>query len=86
MSVDDAGLSCPTLQLGNKDLPSQLLGRLLADGLAVDSFQQLPSAEGSHITHGSMLSPKVICIQKLGNVGGQVLQDLPRSIAPHEFC
>lgn len=78
MSVVDAVLCCPAPLLGQKDLPPQLLGRLLADGSAVNPLQELPSAEGSHTTRGSMLSPKVICSQWLGDVGGQG----PGSLAP----
>lgn len=73
MCVRDAVLCNP---VGKKDLLPQLLGRLLADDSAVNPLQGLPSAEGSQITQGSMLYPRVMCIQWLGDVGGQRLGSL----------
>lgn len=66
-------LCCATQHqpLEQKDLLSQLLGRLLAVGSALNCLQELPSAEGSHITQGSKLSPGVLCIQWLDDESGQ---------------
>ena len=73
-------LCCATQHqpLEQKDLLSQLLGRLLADGSALNCLQELPSAEWSHITQGSKLSPGVICIQRLDDERDKVLAPLPQ--------
>lgn len=74
--------SRPELPLGHKDLA--LLGRWLPDDSGVNPLQVSPSAEGSHITQGSALSPKVICIQCLGDMGKQRPGSLAQS--PGNSC
>lgn len=72
MCVRDAVLCNPVPASGKKDLLPQLLGRLLADGSAVNALQGLPSAEGSQI----YTVPQGDLHPMLGDVGGQRLGSL----------